>query len=580
MSIQSEINRITANIGSAYTALAEKNAEIPDQQNSENLAATILSIPAVNISDKLAAISSIVIEYGRYEGASYYLARIPKYTVDGKRLYLKVALTSENGSVDGAKVSALTFARREGAVFTLNAGLFNTSTMRPQGQTIIDGVSVTNTPMTDDMGTAISDDECYPLCIDANGDLSAPYERNVNTVRMIADGVVYAVTAWGQFIENFAKVDLSKYNEIVHAGKYIRQTIGQFQNGDYFVCTVDQSRGSVSNEAGMTYDTLADLLISKGVKFAYSLDGGGSAETVIGNRQINPIYENTDGRSVPTVLYFTLDGYPEVVSPYAFSVIKGVFDCAPVYYYAQSTTRACLNPVMFVVGAGTTVNVTIPEGYYCGVATFTSTYDNPDFSVTEGTSTYHNTKATLVSDIGWQSPGSYVCNMGAADVIGFNFKRNDNGTITDSDIAAIQAGFSFEVVNETENTFEAVVGSFDCSTRSYFHNATRMCLNPCAFYVDAGSTVRITIPSGYYCGPSTHKANITNADFSIVEGTKKDFSSVLTQYSDNGWQSGTYEFTLDTNANVIAFNFKRSDNGTITDDDLAAVTSGFSFEVV
>jgi len=54
----------------------------------------------------------------------------------------------------------------------------------------------------------------------------------------------------------------------------------------------------------MTYDQLADLLIAKGVKFAYSLDGGGSAETVIGNRQINPIFEGVSGRKVPTVIYF------------------------------------------------------------------------------------------------------------------------------------------------------------------------------------------------------------------------------------------------------------------------------------
>ena len=172
---------------------------------------------------------------------------------------------------------------------------------------IINGIAVTGAPMTDDMGSPISDDECYPLCIDANGDLSAPYERSVDTATMIADGVKYAVTAWGQFIENFAKADSSKYNEIVHAGKYIRQSIGQFQTGDYFVCTVDCSRGSISNEAGMTYDTLANLLISKGVKFAYSLDGGGSAETVIEKRQINPIFEGTSGRAVPTVIYFDVE---------------------------------------------------------------------------------------------------------------------------------------------------------------------------------------------------------------------------------------------------------------------------------
>lgn len=259
------------------------------------------------VSQKTNAINSIDIEYGRANNSSYYLIRIPRFTVDGKRIVPKVAITSEDGSVGGAKVSALDFAKRENTVFTLNAGLFNTSSMKPQGQTIIDGVSVTNTPMKDDMGTAIADDECYPLCIDENGDLSAPYERSVDTSTMIADGVKYAVTAWGQFIENYAKADSSKFDEIVHAGAYVRQSIGQFQNGDYFVCTCDAKKGSVTtNESGMTYDQLADLLIAKGVKFAYSLDGGGSAETVIGNRQINPIFEGTSGRKVPTVIYFEI----------------------------------------------------------------------------------------------------------------------------------------------------------------------------------------------------------------------------------------------------------------------------------
>lgn len=258
-----------------------------------------------DILKTLNAIASISVEYGRKNGASYYLVRIPKRTIDGKRLTPKVAITSADGSVTGSKVSALTFAKRENTVFTLNAGLFNTGTLQPQGQTIIDGVSVTNTPMTDDMGTAIADDECYPLCIDADGNLSAPYERSIDTATMIADGVKYAVTAWGQFIENYALADSSKFDEIVHSGAYVRQSIGQFQNGDYFVCTCDAVKGSITtNEAGLTYADLAELLISKGVKFAYSLDGGGSAETVIGNRQINPIFEGAAGRSVPTVIYF------------------------------------------------------------------------------------------------------------------------------------------------------------------------------------------------------------------------------------------------------------------------------------
>lgn len=272
---------------------------VTDRKNNADILNEVEKSKAFN-----SAIGSINIEYGRINGASYVFARIPKMNNNGKSITPSIQLTSADGSISGVKIPALTFAKRNGSVFTLNAGLFNTSTMQPVGQTIIDGVSVTNTPMTDDMGTAISDAECYPLCIDGNGDLSAPYTRNVDTADMIADGVIYAVTGWGKVVENFTACPDTVENEIVHAGKYIRQVIGQFQNGDYFVCTVDMSRGAIQNEAGITYSELADFLIGKGVKFAYSLDGGGSAETVIGCRQLNPIYEGTEGRSVPTVLAF------------------------------------------------------------------------------------------------------------------------------------------------------------------------------------------------------------------------------------------------------------------------------------
>lgn len=258
--------------------------------------------------EKLKAMASVTLEYGRTEGAGYYLLRIPKYTLEGKRLKPKVAITSADGSVGGTKVSALTFAKRENTVLTINAGLFNTTTMVPQGQTIIEGRSVTNSPMTDDMGTAISDAECYPLCIDSNGNLSAPYGRTVDTAEMIAHGVRYAVTAWGQLVGDFVQTGAEKFSEIVHPGTYIRQCIGQYDNGDYLVCTVDKARLDIAaNDEGMTYDTLAALLISRGAKFAYSLDGGGSCETVIGRRQINPVYEGDSGRPVPTVIYFDVE---------------------------------------------------------------------------------------------------------------------------------------------------------------------------------------------------------------------------------------------------------------------------------
>lgn len=260
-------------------------------------------------TDREIAVASVNIEYGRYEGTSYYLARIPKYAVNGKRITPKVSMTTPNGiSTSGTKVSPWTFAKREKTVFCVNAGLFKLSGVTPDGQVIINGVSIVNTPMTSDNGAAISDYECYPLCIDADGNFSSPYSRNVDTADMISNGVVHAVTAWGQFVDSYALSDPTKFTEQVHIGKYVRQCIGQYQNGDYFVCTTDAKKGTITeNEAGLTYEELAALLITKGAKFAYALDGGGSTLSVLGDRPVSPVLENETGRVVPTVIYFSVD---------------------------------------------------------------------------------------------------------------------------------------------------------------------------------------------------------------------------------------------------------------------------------
>lgn len=248
--------------------------------------------------------NSIIVEYGRKNGTSYVFARIPKTTNDGKTIKPRLSLTSADGELGGTKISPLSFAEREETSFVVNAGLFDVTAMRPVGQTIINGTAVVSTAMTDDNGVPISATECYPLCIDADGNLSAPYAREIAVETMIADGVKYSVVGWGKLVENFEICAADIAAEIVHPGKYIQQSIGQFENGDYCVCSVEQSRGSVHNEAGLTYTELAEILVEKGVMFAYSLDGGGSAGTVIGKRQLNRIYEGTKGRPVPTVIVF------------------------------------------------------------------------------------------------------------------------------------------------------------------------------------------------------------------------------------------------------------------------------------
>lgn len=259
--------------------------------------------------DRNDVMSCCNIEHGRLNGASYVFVRIPARTNTGREIKPRLRLTSADGSVSGAKRSTLRYSIDEGLGFVINGGLFDTSTHQPIGQTIIDGVSIVNLPHQQGANNeTISDTECYPLCIDANGVLSAPYDRYVDTADMIADGVVQAVSGWGKLVENYAITEEDIEAEIVHPGRYCRQAIGQYQNGDYCVCTSDMSGYSngIENEAGLTYTELAQIFVDHGVKFAYSLDGGGSAETVIGERQLNAIYEGTEGRIAPTVISFEL----------------------------------------------------------------------------------------------------------------------------------------------------------------------------------------------------------------------------------------------------------------------------------
>lgn len=292
---ESDFNAVTDNAFTIPTTLKNKV-----ENNTRQLAAKEEN------TDKREAINSISVEYGRLSGASYVFARIPKITNAGKRLFPKLALTSSDGSLSGNKKPTLRYAKDNDTIFAVNAGLFNVSTIEPVGQLIINGVSLINTPMTSDNGVPINPDECYPLAIDANGNLTT-YPHNADTADMIADGVKYAVTAWGKLVDNFEIATTDIDNEIVHSGRYIRQSIGQYQNGDYCVCTVDMTRGPVTNEAGLYYKDLAQIFVDKGVRFAFSLDGGGSAETVLGKRQLNPIYEGSEGRAVPTVIAFEID---------------------------------------------------------------------------------------------------------------------------------------------------------------------------------------------------------------------------------------------------------------------------------
>lgn len=260
-------------------------------------------------------INSIEIQRGIYGGngrCTYTLIRIPSTSVGGRAIRPNVRLAKAGGQ------SALEYAEEHGSLMTINAGLFNIPAMTPNGLLKTADGETNDTPMTDDNGTPIGAVTCYPLVI-CDGWLDADY--GLDSLGGILDNFgenAQAVTGWGSVIYGFDNEGdgVIRDTETVHPGPYVRQIIGQFQAkdghgnynipGDYFVLTVDGPSGEWIESAGMTYQDVQDLLIDEigSVYFAYSLDGGGSCETVIGQKHVNPIYEGEKGRKVVTLITF------------------------------------------------------------------------------------------------------------------------------------------------------------------------------------------------------------------------------------------------------------------------------------
>lgn len=269
-----------------------------------------------------AFINSIDVEYGRINNeASYYFCRIPKHDTNGNIYTPKVVIPSADGTETptNKKLSALAYAKQFNVPFCINAGLFTAgqNNDRPLGALVINGVD--KSWYTGNNGTTcylaeegvIGENECYPLLIDADGKLSiadTDKRAEANTpASIIAAGYKYAVSGWGLIIQNGVSADLDTY-ELKHKGKYTRQVVGQFENGDYFTMSVMAKTGNLNSEIekGCNYASIASFLIEKkGAIFAYGLDGGASTSVILGKRSVSPILKNTDGRALGTLLAWT-----------------------------------------------------------------------------------------------------------------------------------------------------------------------------------------------------------------------------------------------------------------------------------
>lgn len=230
--------------------------------------------------------------YDADTGANYTVIRIYRNKLDGSKQYPFVY--APNGAGAGDK-STYDMAVNDGWLLAINSGVFNTSTKKPDGIVVQNGVVIQNAPTA-------THSRCKPLTIDASGNLGYA-EYNADAANLVANGIVSAVCGFMPIIVDYEKVPETEWNSVSHYTENAqRQIIGQFGNGDYAIITCEGR--NFDNSDGWTIAEAQTVCKRLGLKFAYNLDGGGSTETMLGQKHVNTIYENITGRIVPTFIVF------------------------------------------------------------------------------------------------------------------------------------------------------------------------------------------------------------------------------------------------------------------------------------
>lgn len=236
-------------------------------------------------------------------GAFYTHIIIPQTNSNGEKQYPFVYWPNyPNGGTE----SAYQLNQRKNFLFVINGGRYSapygsgvTLTGLPKGTVIQNGVvlqqgdSSNSNPIMD-----------WVLTIKNNGELG--YARYYDSASgLVSNGVVSAVSGFIPILTNYTDiqdVETVDINYMDRTDDSQRQILGQYNNGDYAIITAE-GRGYQGGN-WFTMKQIQTLCKQLGLKFAFALDGGGSAETLTGYKQFNPFYDNVSGRINPTFIVF------------------------------------------------------------------------------------------------------------------------------------------------------------------------------------------------------------------------------------------------------------------------------------
>ena len=216
----------------------------------------------------------------------YYVTIVPRKDVNGEPMRWELGVGNDAYNGDELE-SVISFAQRKNATIAINSGIFDVTNNTPIGTLIMDGRIVqTATPQ---------EDKYQYLAIMQDGSFRN-YPRTTSAGKMLADGATDALCIFATLLRDGVILEQTDLRAEP------RQSIGVRADGSVVIVTVDGRKPG--EDAGMSYEQLAEIHAAQGSVNAWILDGGGSASTVLRGVKQNDNIDNfyTD-RKVNTILY-------------------------------------------------------------------------------------------------------------------------------------------------------------------------------------------------------------------------------------------------------------------------------------
>ncbi|MBQ9004525.1 MAG: phosphodiester glycosidase family protein [Eggerthellaceae bacterium] len=203
--------------------------------------------------------------------------------------YLKTAL-AQNSFGRNLKDTTSNMADAAGAVLAINGDYYG---FRDYGYVLRNGVLYRDTAAS---GTDA-------LVVYGDGSMGA-VSQDEASAQQLKDSGAWQVLSFGPVLVNDGKVAVSADDEVDQSmGSNPRTAIGMVSPLHYVVVVSD---GRTDDNAGLSLNQLAQVLVDNGATFAYNLDGGGSTTMYFQGEVLNsPTSGNRDGeRQVSDIVYF------------------------------------------------------------------------------------------------------------------------------------------------------------------------------------------------------------------------------------------------------------------------------------